>query len=81
MLGDFYISNRKIFFFKLPLILNYIIDVSCLGLDYFYVVKDEYTIISFSSISKRSIGTLFLSRNVVPERLRLFIRSIKNNST
>ena len=61
------------------LILNYII-LSCFGLDYFYIVKDEYAIIPFVSISKRSIEALFLSRNVVPERLRLSIYSIKNNN-
>lgn len=77
--SQFSISKKRYTFSKLPLILYP--TCLCLGSDYFYIVKDEYPIIHFVSISKRSIEPLFLSRYVVPQRLRLPIYSIKNNTS
>lgn len=83
MFPNFRVSiPKKIYFLKIkPLILNYIRRVFVSDLDYFYIIKDEYPIIHFVSISKRSIEPLFLSRYVVPQRLRLPIYSIKNNTS
>lgn len=71
--------QKKIYFLKITSDIKLYPTCLCLRTDYFYIVKDEYPIIHFVSISKRSIEPLFLSRYVVPQRLRLPIYSIKNN--
>lgn len=73
--------QKKIYFLKITSDIKLYPTCLCLGTDYFYIVKDEYPIIHFVSISKRSIEPLFLSRYVVPQRLRLPIYSIKNNTS